>query len=162
GGSQVQIGSIPYRRTNELKIGEDAPPVLGRTFDDQPIRSADFAGKFIVLAIWDSCTGRSDEHIPYLNQAAEAFAADEKVALVSVNLDAVSCGMSGIPRRPHMLENSAWVKGYIPMADNALTSRIGGKKWPAIVIFSPEGKLLARDLDGKDVAAKLKEVMGLK
>jgi uncharacterized GH25 family protein len=160
--TEAQIGSIQYQRTDALKLGEAAPDILGRTFDDQPIRAADYAGKFIVLAIWDSCTGRSDEHIPYLNQAAEALAGNEKITLISVNLDAVSCGMSGIPRRPHTLDNSAWVKGYIPMADNSLCSRIGGKKWPAIVIFSPDGKLVARDLDGKDVVGKVKEVMGAK
>jgi hypothetical protein len=30
------------------------------------------------------------------------------------------------------------------------------------VIFSPDGKLVARDLDGKDVVPKVREVMGAK
>ena len=153
------VGAIQYRRSRALKIGDDAPPTVGRTFDDKPIRIADYAGKFIVLAIWDSCTGRSDEHIPYLNQVADTYAGNEKIALLSINLDAVSCGMTGIPRRPHTLENAAWVRGYLTMADNEVTTRIGGEKWPAILILGPDGKVLARDLAGKDLAEKLQKLM---
>ena len=67
--------------------------------------------------------------------------------------------MSGIPRRPHTLKHGAWVRGYIPMADQSLMQKLGHKKWPAVLIVGPDGKVAARDLDARDVGKELKALI---
>ncbi|HZN68457.1 MAG TPA: hypothetical protein VFB66_24440, partial [Tepidisphaeraceae bacterium] len=125
----------------------------------KPLKLQDFRGKYVVLALWDSCSGRSDKHLPHLDALGAKFGGDGRVALLSVNMDPVSCGTIGLPKRPATLKDKAWVRGYISLSQDVLMGQIGGKKWPAIVIISPEGKLLARDLEGAGVEGKLAEML---
>ena len=63
------------------------------------------------------------------------------------------------PKRPATLNSDAWTRGYLSLSQDVLLSQIGGQKWPAILVVGPDGNLLARDLEGKDVVAKLMELM---
>ena len=158
-GGPVSVGDVRYHRTTGMKLGEPAPADWGRTLDNQPIRLADYAGKFVVVAVWDSCSGRSDKHLPHLDALGDAFGRDDRVRLLSINMDPISCGTIGLPKRPATLKSDVWTRGYLSLSQDVLLSQIGGQKWPAILVVGPDGKLLARDLEGKDVAAKLKELM---
>src|SRR6185437_2085556 len=99
GDGAIDLGNIQYVRAG-LKPGDAAPPTLGRTFDDKPIRTTDYAGKYIVAVLWGSFSSHNDPQFGDLDKLATTLASDKDVALLSVNIDDADLMMEGVHRKP--------------------------------------------------------------
>ena len=155
GAATVDAGPIAYRRWASGAAGQPAPPALGRRFDDAPIATADYAGKYVVAVLWDSCSGGSDADLPALDALAERFAGDRRVALVSLNLDRIACGLNGVPVRPATLDHDAWERGFISPADQAVEAALAGDAPTRVAIVAPDGTLAAVAVDPQKAAETL-------
>lgn len=158
-GSTLDLGTLRYTRQDIARIGHPMPPELGQTFDGRPICLTDHAGKVIVLAVWDSCSGQADPVLPYLNSLGDAYIDNPRVALLSINTDPVSCGMVGIPKRPATLDSPTWIRGYVSTADQAQVARLGAERWPAILVVGADGRLVARDVPPATLADAVANVL---
>jgi protocatechuate 3,4-dioxygenase beta subunit len=158
-GSTLDAGQWTYTRGDRKDPLPSAPDHLGQTFDGKPIHLKTYRGKYVVIFVWDSCSGSADAHLPSLNALGAALGSDPNVKLISINCDATSCGMIGVPHRPATLDDPAWLRGCITLSQELVRTQLYAAKWPAILIVSPVGKIVARDLDGKDVEARLRAAM---
>jgi hypothetical protein len=158
--SPVQLEAWRYVRSDRTNPSPIVPDSLGQTLDGKPISLGEFRGKYVVIFVWDSCSGSADAHLPALNALGQSLGSNERVKLISINCDATSCGMIGVPHQPATLDDPAWLRGCITLSQEAVRNQLFSTKWPTILIVSPQGKVVARDLDGKDVHAKVRSLMG--
>lgn len=155
-GATVDLGTLSYLRASAFAPGRPLPDLLGTTLDEKPIRAADLKGKYIVLAIWNSYFG-SDDELAAMEKLGDAFAANDKVVLVSLNSDVSNCGMTGLPIRPATPKSQTWLAGYLSTRDSVLHMlRPSGK---GILIAGPDGKILATGVDPAEAADRLKELL---
>jgi hypothetical protein len=156
GSDRVDMGDIKCVPEVTLKAGDAAPAVLGNTLADSPIRLDEFAGKLLVVALWDHDGGLSDAAMPELRKLGQQYAADQRVALLALNLDAMY-NMDGIVHRPGELKMAGWREGYVPQTGGLLTNGLRWEERPAIFVVGTDGKIVARDVEVKDIGEVLRK-----
>ena len=156
-GKTVDLGVIGYTRRVEAKPGQALPETLGAAMPDgKPIRAAELAGKYVVVAIWDSF-GRADADLPQLGKLGESFGKSDKVALVSLNEDAQT-SHTAVSLRPATL-GRGWLTGYLREQDAVARATLLGPKYPGLVIAGPDGKIIAADVKSSELADRLKALV---
>jgi RNA polymerase sigma factor (sigma-70 family) len=158
GSDRVDMGDIKCLPQVTVKAGDAAPAVLGNTLADAPIRLEEFANKVLVIALWDHDGGLSDAAMPELAKLGQQYATDGHVALMALNLDAIN-NMNGIVHRPGELKMAGWRDGYVPQTGGLLTAGLRWEERPAIFVVGRDGKILARDVDVKDIAEVLRKAV---
>jgi RNA polymerase sigma factor (sigma-70 family) len=154
----IDLGKLTCRPIRPIEIGQPAPDVLGHTLDETPIALRDFAGKFVVGVMWDSDPRESETPLPLLEDFGKEFAGNPHVALLGLSLDANDSANGIIVSRPGTLAYPGWMNGYVSQRDRALIFELVRDR-PSIFIIGPDGKLLARDVPPKEMAATLKGLM---
>jgi hypothetical protein len=157
-GTTIDLGKLICQPIGPIEVGQAAPDILGHTLDETPIALHDFAGKFVVGVMWDSDSRASQTPLPLFGNLNKEFAANPHVALLGLNLDANDAA-NGIISRPGSLECPGWVNGYISQRDFPLILQLV-KDRPSIFIVGPDGKLVARDVPPKEMAATLRRLIG--
>jgi hypothetical protein len=153
-GQAVDMGELKLSKTAEVKAGQPAPPMLGRTLDDKPILTAGFRGKFVVWVVFDDSLRTGSLLLPLVNLSAQ-YDRDRRVALVAINAELL---MRGVPYCPSALGlGYGWTNGYFSVVDYPLFQSIpGSPNWPfSIAIIGPDGKVLATGLSSDIAANKL-------
>jgi hypothetical protein len=147
-GSQFAVGELKYDAVRPLVIGETAPAVLGRTLEGKSIRTADFTGKYIVWALWNSYESINAK--AQLDSLAHALAGDGRIAFVGVNCDCAAIRnadnnflqLSPWPR-PKTLGAKEWSNGYCSLIDEpmVLSARPANEFEACVLLISPDGKV---------------------
>jgi len=159
-GSTFDLGELPYVKAKTLSVGDAAPPILGRRLNGTPIRSSDFAGKFVVCIYWQSTeTGETPADL------SRQFASNQKVAFVGVNFNQVQVGWwtftsTPLPR-PAVLAGDAWTNGYLSLTDEPYFCSLlqAENSWEPIMIIGPDGHIAAVGLGYDQVSGKLAELL---
>jgi hypothetical protein len=155
------MGSIRYQKVKPLSIGDSAPPVLGKTLADEPVRLSSFAGKCVILVFWGTTFGGMRADDPAIAAFESQFGNDKRVALVAINEDR-AWGNSVPPDRPASLPGAAWTSGYVSIMDVPMLTELsffGAYTMPRLYLISPDGKLAAMDSDGRKITATLQQLL---
>jgi hypothetical protein len=155
------VGSIQYATRKPLAVGDPAPETLGRTLADQPIRLADFSGKYVVWFFWGDGFGGAHSDNPAIAALASQFAADKRVALVAINSDRAR-GNNRPLEPPAILPGNAWTNGYVSLVDLPLLTSLNSFKegeYPQFYIITPDGKIAAMNIPADQIPAKLNELL---
>jgi hypothetical protein len=150
-------GSLPYAKQKALNVGDPAPVALGRTLDDQPIKTADFAGKYVVWFFWSNSFGGISSTDP---QLLSQFFGDKRVALVAINKDRTYGYLPAMP--PGTLAGDAWVNGYASNVDLPLLASLNYFKdgdFPLLFIIGPDGKIAAMNVGLDKVSSTLQQML---
>jgi hypothetical protein len=150
-------GSLPYAKQKPLNVGDPAPAVLGRTLDDQPIKSSDFSGKYVVCFFWSNSFGGVS---PTDAQLLLPFAGDKRVALVAINKERAYNERPPMP--PGTLPGNAWINGYISDVDLPLLASINFFKDadpPLLFIIAPDGKIAAMNIGIDKIPSTLQQMI---
>ena len=151
------VGSLPDTKRKALNVGDPAPAVLGRTLDDQPIKTADFAGKYVVWFFWSSNFGGISSTDP---QLLSQFFGDQRVALVAINKDRTYGYLPAMP--PGTLPGGAWVNGYVSDIDLPLLASLNYYKegdLPLLFIIGPDGKIAAMNIALDKIPSTLQQML---
>ncbi|MEW6157687.1 MAG: redoxin domain-containing protein, partial [Verrucomicrobiota bacterium] len=83
----VDLGELVVNVRADLKPGDPAPELEGRTFEDKPVKLSDFRGKLVLLDFRTVWPIAYRAQLPQLKQIAEALRTRDAFALVTVSLD---------------------------------------------------------------------------
>jgi thiol-disulfide isomerase/thioredoxin len=139
--------------TSRLKVGEAAPSFNVRNIAGGEVKLSDFIGKYLLLDFWATWCKPCREQVPYLKAVYDAFSNDKHFAMLSLSLDEAEAA----PGKYAEENGVKWTQGFLgEWSKTALPLQYGTCWIPAIYLISPDGKVIARDLEGaaiKDAVA---------
>ena len=139
--------------------GHAAPDFRLEKFGGGEVRLADLRGKTVMLDFWATWCGPCIAEFPSLKSVTDRFGKDDRVVFLSLSLDKDLKTVSEFldKRKDHPDTIQAFLG---PWSDDSVTKDYGVEAIPAIFLVGPDGKILARDLRGDDVGARLTGVLG--
>jgi hypothetical protein len=167
-GATFTTPDITYARIPKPRVGDAAPPHLGRTLDDLPLKTADFTGKYLLWMVWDNFSTPADRDWPELRSLTQHFAADHRVALIAANADRANNAQgqmeddeSALAHRPQMWRHPGWINAYLSMLDLPLFNPMN--YWPPtgplVFLIAPDGKFAAVALTPEEADAALTRIL---
>ena len=124
---------------------------------NQDLKLSDLSGKFVLVDFWATWCAPCREEVPYLQKTYERFGNDKRFAMLSISLDR---GPSA-PREYAASHGMNWPQGFAGTSSQSedLTTRWGVNAIPAIFLINPDGKIIASDLRGDEIAEAISTAM---
>ncbi len=143
----------------ELKVGNEAPDITGTTPDGKEVSLSDLKGKYVLLDFWASWCGPCRREFPFLKQALQMSEAKDNFILLSYSIDNKKKDWTDCIAK-NQLTHKNWMhistlKGW--SSDAVTLFNVSGV--PHTVLLNPDGKVIAFDLRGEELIAKLKRIM---
>ena len=141
-----------------IGIGKKAPGFTQNDPDGNPVNLSDFQGKYLLLDFWASWCGPCRQENPNLVKAYAAYK-EKGFEILGVSLD----NKDG---------KEAWVKAiekdgltWTQVSDlnswnNEVARSYGVRAVPQSYLIDPQGVIIAQNLRGEALEAKLKEIFG--
>ncbi len=153
-------GTDPERGVERFELMTAAPSALvpseeradlSGTYTDlltgEPVDLADLAGRLVLLDFWATWCTPCIAEIPELRALVAEHG--DRVALVSVNADAVTEAEGPDGVRAFMAEHGVDYPVLYDDPDRSLAARFGVRGYPAKFLIDPEGALLVHPTDGR-------------
>jgi thiol-disulfide isomerase/thioredoxin len=151
------VGTVEVQTLKTVKPGDVAPPIAGKLLDGQDFTLESLKGKYVVLDFWATWCGPCVAEIPNMKSTYEAFAKNEKFAMVSISLDEDAATAKKFTEKQQM----AWTQVHLPgVWENAAAKAYGVRGIPSIWLIGPDGKVLEKDLRGEAVKQAIERHLG--
>jgi len=122
-----------------------------------PVSLASFKGKYVLVDFWASWCGPCRRENPNVVKTYNAYK-DKGFQILSVSLDQPGAKDKWI-KAIHD-DNLTWTHvSDLKYWDNEVAKQYGIQAIPANFLLDPEGKIIAKNLRGEDLAAKLSTVL---
>ncbi len=135
-------------RPDAPDAGAVAPPIEAKTLDGKPLTLADFQGKYVLIDFWATWCGPCIAEIPGLQSVHEAFADDDRFAILSVSVDETIDEPRKFQEERKLPWNQAFLAGGM---HGDQPGKFGVRAIPAFVLVGPDGKIIARGMRGDDI-----------
>jgi thiol-disulfide isomerase/thioredoxin len=153
----IDLGNLELASKKVLRLGDLAPPFEVRTVDGEPLRLADFRGKFVLLDFWATWCGPCVGETPFLKATYKSFGASDHFAMISLSLD----NDPGAPKDFARKNDIKWTQGFLgKWSDSKVTPLYGVEGIPSIFLIAPDGKIIARELRGEAIAEAVGKALG--
>ncbi|MCS3556555.1 MULTISPECIES: TlpA disulfide reductase family protein [unclassified Sphingobacterium] len=142
--------------TSNTAIGEDAPAFIQNDVNGKPINLSDFKGKYVLIDFWASWCGPCRAENPNVVKAYEKFHG-KGFEILGVSLDA---------KRDSWLEAITedklnWTHvSDLKRFENSVAKLYGVDAIPQNFLVDPKGKIVAKNLRGKDLENSLAKFFG--
>ena len=137
-------------------IGKIAPEFTQNDTLDQPVSLSSFRGKYLLIDFWASWCGPCRQENPNVVKVFNQYK-DRGFTILGVSLDRTG-------------QKDKWLKAIhddqltwthvsdLKFWDNAVSKQYGIRAIPQNLLLDPEGKIIAKNLRGEDLAKKLAEI----
>jgi thiol-disulfide isomerase/thioredoxin len=154
----IDVGTLELKLdagiVRNVAVGQLAPAFDIKTLDNKRLNLADFRGKFVLLEFWATWCGPCRENEPFLKAVHAAFGKDGRFVLIGLSLDdAVEA-----PRRHVASEGLKWLQGFVGQHSRAALD-YGVTSIPQIMLFGPDGKIIATGLNGRSIEAVVAQAL---
>jgi peroxiredoxin len=137
-------------------IGATAPDFTENDVNGAPVKLSSFKGKFVLLDFWASWCGPCREENPNVVKVYNKFK-DKNFTILSVSLDKADAKNSWLAAIRN--DGLTWTQvSDLKFWDNAAAQLYYITSIPSNFLIDPNGKIIARDLRGADLDAKLAEL----
>jgi len=152
--------SEQIKKAKQSEIGEIAPDFSMKDTEGKLNKLSDYRGKYVLLDFWASWCIPCRKDIPNLIKTYDQFKGD-KFEIVAVSLD------GGNPDSEQLWLNAikqdksnAWVQlSDLSGFDSMVAEAYSVKAIPMNFLLDPSGKIIAKNLHGKDLDNALKAVL---
>ncbi len=157
------IKDTPYilalqEQLDELLKAEEARSVFALSCPDKDGKNigwAEVKDKYVLLDFWASWEEESVAAQDSLKSVRDALK-KEKFAIISLSLDMNRDDwLAACPQDTAQWKQACDFTGW----NNAMAKQLGITRLPANVLLGPDKKIIARDIRGKEVADKVKELL---
>jgi len=129
-----------------------APALSVKSLDhlEKDVTLADFQGKYVLLDFWATWCQPCREETPYLRETFSRYGKDSRFAMLSISIDN---GPTTV-RQFVAANQMGWNQGFAgtQAEQEQLLSRWKITGIPAIYLIDPQGKIIASDLRGNQIA----------
>jgi len=142
---------------SSTQIGKTAPDFEQQSSDNKTVKLSALRKQYVLLDFWASWCGPCREENPNLVAAHNKYK-DKGFTVLGVSLDGPgqkNAWINAIKQDELNWMQVADLKGW----ENSVAKLYGIRSIPANFLIDPDGKIIARDLKGKELWDKLEEVL---
>lgn len=140
---------------NTVAVGTDAPEFSQPAPDGKMISLADFKGKYLLIEFWASWCVPCREKNPDLVKTYQRFK-DKNFTILGVSSDKEKASWIAAIKK----DGTIWPQvSDLKYRDNAVAKLYRVHAIPQNFLISPDGKVIAKNIFGKDLDNKLAEVL---
>ncbi len=150
------LGKIEMPRVGPLGDGDVVPNFTVQTLDGKTITLWEHRGKYVLLDFWASWCAPCSREAPFLRAVHDEFGADTRFSMIGLDLDEDIETAKGYVERNQM----PWPQGFLgDWPSTSVPDEFGVKAIPAILLIDPEGRLVARNLRGENIAEAVRAAL---
>lgn len=139
----MDVGTVELVPTTRLQVGEPAPGFAVETLDGDPLRLADYRGRFVLLDFWATWCGPCVAETPHLNAVFEEFGDDPRFVMIALSLDTDP----EAPRAYAAEHDLRWTQGFLgDWSTSPVPESFGVRGIPSIWLIDSDGTVIAKDL----------------
>jgi AhpC/TSA family len=156
-GGSAEVTLMLRKRPAPPAVGQPAPPFSVRTLDGHTVSLADLRGKTVLLHFWAPIFGLPGA--PSLKAVHTQFGKDDRFAMISLCLANDPASVTKVIQSAGLSWPNALLRdrGYDPIVVDY------GARYPyKSFLIGPDGKLIARDLEGAGLEKAVAEALGRK
>jgi peroxiredoxin len=158
-GSSAEVTLVLRRQPRPPAVGDVAPPFFVRTIDGQAVSLDDLRGRFVLLHFWHPAWDNCVQELPNLKKLHARFGKDQRLAMLGFSL------VKDPAEAAKVIEGKALNWPQVTLRDrwnDAIVVEYQASQLPNSILIGPDGKLIARDLQGDKVEDALTKAMGQK
>lgn len=156
GGEDIELGALQPHVQRVLQPGAMAPAFTVPTLDGDALALDEFRGQYVLLDFWATWCGFCIVELPYLKELYREFGDDDRFVLIGLSLDS----NPETALRYVEQEGIGWLQGFLgSWGDSEVPDLYGINGIPATILIDPEGKIVARDLRGRQIREKLLKLL---
>lgn len=151
--AQGFIGQI--KRMAGIAVGDVAPDFTLNDPEGKPIQLSSLRGKFVLIDFWASWCGPCRQENPNVVRMYDRFK-DKGFSIYGVSLDKEATAWKAAIKK----DNLTWLHGSdLKYWNSVVAQTYGVSAIPATYLLDKEGKVIAKNLRGAALEAKLAELM---
>jgi RNA polymerase sigma factor (sigma-70 family) len=147
----LNLGTIPLEvfPFQERNVGDRVPDLPWKATDGRPLNLASLRGKYVLLAFWATYHRQTLASIHHLQAVHGAFGRDPRLVIIGLNEDVNPDVMHRYVAHRHL----AWEQRYLGSGDdpNPIASAFGTRYPNRVFLIGPDGRILAKDLQGEEI-----------
>ena len=132
-----------------LNLTKSGKVALTYTLWDDQVKK----GNYTLCFFWASWSDEAREELPYVQAVAKKYAGKVKVLGVTYG-DEIQDSMDAIP------EWGITFPSFVFVEDAAPDGRFDIDSIPLVILFGPDGSIVARDMKGDEIEKAVEEAMG--
>jgi peroxiredoxin len=145
-----KVGMIKIEKLLGVKVAEVAPDFQATTLDGKAIKLSDLRGKVVLLDFWATWCGPCIAELPNVKQAYEKYGKGGAFEIVGISLDQDPEQV----RRFVKSQQMPWPQ-IVLGPGNPVAKQYNVTAIPATFLIDRDGKVIAKDLRGKDLDQEL-------
>ena len=158
----LDIGAVPLDvfPRNSLKVGDLAPALTTGAADGRPLDLGALRGKYVLLAFWATWRAQTLAVVTPLKATYDASGRDPRLVMIGLSMDATA----DISKRYAARHGLAFDQRHLGAGDdpNRVAAAFGVRYPPQILLIGPDGRVVAKDLEGDGIAQAVASALARK